>query len=160
MATAIPVEDFKSDNQDLIKLKIMRVRILIKRVGITLGSWALTAFLLLAILVSHTNTATAQVGTELQFNQVLLQKYTGSATPYSSPIYTVPAGMVWKLESARSAADVKIKTLDGTTMGVIISSSSAGHYLPIWLPENTTIVFESTNSPFATYISIIEFTVL
>jgi len=138
----------------------MKVKILFKRVGITLGSWALTAFLLLAILLSHTNTATAQVGTELQFNQVLLQKYTGSATPYSSPTYTVPAGKVWKLESARSAASVIIKTLDGTTMGLIITSSSNPNHLPIWLPENTTIIFESTNSPFATYISILEFTVI
>jgi hypothetical protein len=138
----------------------MKVKILFKRVGITLGSWALTAFLLLAILLSHTNTATAQVGTELQFNQVLLKKYTGSSSPYASPTYTVPAGKVWKIESAASAQTVKIKTLDGTAMGMTIVANGLNNVFPIWFPENTTIVFESTNSPFATYISIIEFTVL
>lgn len=103
---------------------------------------------------------TAQVGTSLQFNQVL---YTSGGT--------VPAGKVWKIErivntNSSSTAHVRIngtnvgefrRSLDGFSAGGALSQNyypaSTG---PMWLPETTVLTSQSTRLMF----SIIEFTVI
>jgi hypothetical protein len=103
----------------------------------------------------------------LEFNQV---KLVGSTTE------TVPAGKIWKIESALSSSSLSIST--GTTStqnvttnivingtNVVVKSSWGSSYassaiettdLPIWLPAGTTL--QSGNNVFR--ISVIEFNIV
>ena len=116
--------------------------------------------LLFGLFFTVTENSLAQVGTSLQFNQVL---YTSGGT--------VPAGKVWKIErivntNSSNRAHVQV---NGTNVGEIRRSidgfSASGSNLenyypantgPMWLPETTVLTSQSTRLRF----SIIEFTVI
>ena len=102
----------------------------------------------------------AQVGTSLQFNQVL---YTAGGT--------VPAGKVWKIERIvnTNSSNRSHVQVNGANVGEIRRSidgfSSSGSTLynyypvntgPMWLPETTVLTSQSTRLMY----SIIEFTVV
>jgi hypothetical protein len=101
----------------------------------------------------------------LEFSNVLL--YTGNLTIYtntSGPIYTVPQGKVWKVESLFSGY---VSHLGFKINGILCMiggfSYSSGLILPIWLDEGDTIqAFILDNAPpngvGDYYMSIIEFT--
>jgi hypothetical protein len=102
----------------------------------------------------------------LQFNKVELLTFDGgNLSPYKSPVYTVPSGKVWKIESAGAASDVSVYRLNGflvDAQGInTIGTNNKATNLPIWLPENTTIEFsETSGAGRRAYISIIEFNVV
>ncbi len=116
------------------------------------------AFLLLAfgLFLTTTEKVSAQVGTSLQFNQVL---YIASGT--------VPVGKVWKIERIINASQWtdRIPLINGGTIGTMEqndtgismsngTSRAAMFSGPIWLPENSTVGGSGLR------YSIIEFTVV
>lgn len=109
------------------------------------------------VLLSFGNVS-AQVGTSMQFNQVVLLEFNSGP----SPIYTVPAGKIWKIESAGTRCGVEILSVNGNTNGggVDIGESIYEARLPLWLPENTTIGFDGGCGGEWSFVSIIEFTVV
>ena len=93
----------------------------------------------------------------MQFNQVVLLEF----NTYPSPIYTVPAGKIWKVESAGQGCGMRIETINGNdTGGMDIGENLYEVKLPMWLPENTTINFGNGCAPDWAYVSILEFTVI
>jgi hypothetical protein len=121
--------------------------------------------IILCILLFYSISSFAQGN--LEFNQV---KLVGSTTE------TVPAGKIWKIESALSSSSLSIST--GTTStqnvttnivingtNVVVKSSWGSSYassalettdLPIWLPAGTTL--QAGNNVFR--ISVIEFNIV
>lgn len=100
----------------------------------------------------------------LEFSQVhlfsgtLMSQY-DTPTPANSlgPLYTVPDGKVWKIESAFSGAIGHL----GFYINGIFCKLNAPLIFPIWLDEGDTV--QAYIMPYATgvgdyYISIIEFT--
>jgi len=129
-------------------------------------------FLLFTIVIFCSKDLMSQ--NNLQFNKV--QTFTGvlGNPPYfassSSPVWTVPPGKVWKIESMSvPGAEVIGGAVNGNYAGlyfflngVPISKSNNGKQppLPIWLKENDQINFASYSSSDANasyYISILEF---
>ncbi len=102
---------------------------------------------------------------DLQFDQVVLLEIEGGGSPYISPTYTVPAGKVWKIESAgATTSSFEIHKINNTQVDMAIHTSGSfnhGENLPLWLPEGTTISFyEADTSPDeGGIVSIIQFNV-
>lgn len=118
-------------------------------------------FLAVIFIVFVCNIARSQ---NLQFSQVhlfsgtLVSQY-DTPTPANSlgPLHTVPAGKVWKIESAYGGA---INHL-GFYLNGIFCKVNAPLIFPIWLDEGDTV--QAYIMPYAIgvgdyYISIIEFT--
>lgn len=116
----------------------------------------------LSFLCIGTQNAFAQVGTSLQFNQVILLQFDPPATPYITATYTVPAGKVWKIESAGASCSLEIWELNGTRACCpsLIKNGGWELKLPMWLPELTTINFYENCNTDDGFVSIIEFTVV
>jgi hypothetical protein len=99
----------------------------------------------------------------LAFSQV--QTFTGELPPTVNtpgPVYTVPAGKVWKIESLNSTVNQSLGfKLNNTFFHVTPVSYSSQIVFPIWLKEGDTVQpFVVTNFPSVMYgyfISIIEF---
>jgi hypothetical protein len=102
----------------------------------------------------------------LQFSQVLT--YTGSiqgSVTLNGPVYTVPAGKTWKVESVNIISDVRYK-INGYNLLNQINGNGGGTptlstiVFPFWLKPGDTIqpylLSNSVTLPF--FISIIEFT--
>lgn len=117
--------------------------------------------LCLTFLGIGSQNAFAQVGTSLQFNQVVLITWDVPASPWQSPVYTVPAGKVWKIESAGGPCDVEIYSINGVNVCCIeIGTMYWDSKLPLWLPENTAIQFIENCGGYDSFVSLIEFTVV
>ena len=113
-------------------------------------------------LVSICNIARSQ---NLQFSQVLT--YTGNINGGASlngPVYTVPAGKTWKVESVNIISDVRFR-INGFNVLNQVNGNGGGTatlatlIFPFWLKEGDTIqpyLLQSNNAlPF--FISILEF---
>lgn len=102
----------------------------------------------------------------LQFNDVKLFTWANTInSPYLSAVYTVPAGKVWKIESAGSNNNVSIFQINGQYTSQSINSggtSTGADNLPIWLPAGATIQFSGSysSSGLGGYVSILEFNVV
>ena len=102
----------------------------------------------------------------LQFNQLLNLEVT-CCSPTS---YTVPAGKVWKIESAVSANQyypVRITNINGRSLNGHICKDANASYgvfpivLPFWVAPNTVIQFNTgSNNGEKGYVSIIEFNII
>ena len=121
-------------------------------------------YITLLLLAIGSSSAMAQ-GT-LQFNQVLNLEIS-CCSPVS---FTVPAGRVWKIESAtyRSYAyPVRIYSINGnTTNGYICNYEYGGNniypvVLPFWVASGTSIAFSHGSSAGdKAYVSVIEFNII
>jgi hypothetical protein len=102
----------------------------------------------------------------LQFSQVLT--YTGNingGVSLNGPVYTVPAGKTWKIESVNIISDVRYK-INGYNLLNQINGNGGGTptlstiVFPFWLKPGDTLqpylLSNSVTLPF--FISIIEFT--
>ena len=91
----------------------------------------------------------------LQFNQVLT--YNGSTT--ASPIWTVPAGKVWKVENIMilGQGGVSVFKVNGTQ--IFNSFYGAWQNNPFWLKGNDNFQFNFQYSN-EFFISIIEFNII
>jgi hypothetical protein len=89
----------------------------------------------------------------LQFNQVLVLD--GNQ---NTPTYTVPAGKVWKVESATisSGSGYLALSINGSSAS-IVTYANAGNNLPFWLPGGTLIGFYIYQTG---KVSILEFNVI
>jgi hypothetical protein len=89
----------------------------------------------------------------LQFNQVLILD--GNT---STPTYTVPAGKVWKVESATisSINGYLALSINGSAAS-ILQVVNGGNNLPYWLPAGTLVGFYIAS---VGKVSIIEFNVI
>jgi hypothetical protein len=89
----------------------------------------------------------------LQFNQVLVLD--GNQ---NTPTYTVPAGKVWKVESATisSGSGYLALTINGSSAS-IVSYANGGNNLPFWVPGGTLIGFYIYQTG---KVSILEFNVI
>ncbi len=121
--------------------------------------------LLIAIAMLGLVLATFAQG-NLQFNDVKLFTWLNTtSSPYASPVYTVPAGKVWKVEAAGTNGAVTVYEINGQRTLQPISSnggSAGGENLPIWLPAGATIQFAGSysSSGLGSYVSILEFNVV
>lgn len=105
-------------------------------------------FLLMVVIFFNSN---AQGN--LQFNQVLT--YQGNSL--SSPIWTVPSGKVWKIESAIPFNNLGTSQFLVNNFTVLQNNSNIQ---PIWLKSGDNCRFTLT-STFSSYsISIIEFNII
>jgi hypothetical protein len=111
---------------------------------------------------------------DLQFNQVINTSVTGSISANSSSnlgTITVPAGKVWKVETATVLRGNEIERSIGRIGNYLVFSHIPGNgyytetFLPLWLSPGTynlNVVNNSSSGPF-TYrmsISAIEFNVI
>jgi hypothetical protein len=121
----------------------------------------------------------AQAG-NLQFNQVLTYNgtLTSTSNPALSPIYTCPAGKVWKIESkTRTPLTQYLGSGGSTTLSFYLNGvwtrdlyptgSYTGNYAqmidtsPLWLKAGDNIYFEFCCAGSATYtMSIIEYNIV
>jgi hypothetical protein len=103
----------------------------------------------------------------LQFNQVVTYTGTGSGSfSYSSPSWTVPAGKVWKVESAspnvaNAAVTRAININAGSNWGSFALMTAAGQEtsinpFPIWLKPGDQIRTVCSSD----FASVIEFNVV
>ena len=99
----------------------------------------------------------------LQFNQVKLYDLTSG----TAQAFTVPAGKVWKIESAgagQTGCSVYLQNSSAVSMAYlyISSASSTESVFPIWLPSGFVGDFLYGNgcAPFKGMVSIIEFNVI
>jgi hypothetical protein len=108
----------------------------------------------------------SSIGQNLEYSQVLT--YSGNingGTSLNGPVFTVPAGKVWKVESVNIISDVRYK-LNGFSILNQINGNGGGTptlatvLFPFWLKPGDTIqpylLSSSVTLPF--FISIIEFT--
>ncbi len=104
----------------------------------------LSLFLFVSSLISAQN---------LQFNQVLILD--GNS---NTPSYTVPAGKVWKIESASisSGSGYFGLSINGSSVA-IVAYANGGNLLPYWLPAGTNVGFYIYQTG---KVSIIEFNVV
>ena len=96
--------------------------------------------------------------TNLTFGQAIALTY--STTSYYSPVYTVPSGKVWKIESAgASAGYIVIGNINGETLSMSIQNDpNYPATLPVWLPAGTTVIFSNNNTnSYKGFVSILEF---
>ena len=111
------------------------------------------------IMLSHTSTAQGN----LQFNQVIVFTLDNS-TPQA---FTVPAGKVWKIQSAGSgyySSSVFMRDASGNILAMLYSSNvNYRVQFPFWLSSGYTGDFyrsgNTSSGPKAT-VSIIEFNVI
>ncbi len=111
-------------------------------------------------LVSVCSIARSQ---NLAFSQVLT--YTGelpNAVNTPGPIYTVPSGKVWKIESLNSTVNQSLGfKLNNTFFPVTPNTYSTPMIFPIWLKEGDTlqpfVVGASPPTMYGYFISIVEF---
>lgn len=111
-------------------------------------------------LVSMCTIARSQ---NLAFSQVLT--YTGELPPVNytpGPLYTVPSGKVWKIESMNTTVNVALGfKLNNTTFHVNNTSYNSQIIFPIWLKAGDTVQPYVDNGgmyPMCSYfISIVEF---
>jgi hypothetical protein len=111
----------------------------------------------------------------LQFNQVLT--FTGSIgvigpNAVTSPIQTVPAGKVWKIESVgglasnQSSGNVRFGIQINTGISIVYWNNLIDQNIcPIWLKTNDNLQFyyhnPSTNAQTCSYIiSVVEFNII
>ena len=89
----------------------------------------------------------------LQFNQVLVLDGNQNA-----PTYTVPAGKVWKVESATisSGSGYLALSINGSSAS-IFTYANGGNNLPFWVPGGTLIGFYIYQTG---KVSILEFNVI
>ena len=99
----------------------------------------------------------------LQFNQVKLYDLTSG----TAQAFTVPAGKVWKIESAgggTTGCSVYLQNSSAATMAYlwISSASSTESVFPIWLPSGFSggFLFGNGCAPFKGMVSIIEFNII
>lgn len=126
----------------------------------------LFAFLILGSLNAQGN---------LQFNQVVTYTGTGSGSfSYSSPTWTVPAGKVWKVESAspnvaNAPVTRAINMNAGSSWGsfalMTASQETTISPFPIWLKAGDQIQLQAagnccSTTSFSYAISILEFNVV
>ena len=117
-------------------------------------------FLLVLFVLAFGSAIRAQGN--LQFNQVVLLTFDSNVSPYFSPLYTVPAGKVWKIESAGSSSSIAVYELNGLRVSQTINtnnSTNAAANLPLWLPAATTMKFYNGGS-YVCFVSILEFDVV
>ena len=111
----------------------------------------------------------------LQFNQVVTYTGTGSGSfSYSSPTWTVPAGKVWKVESASPnvanapvtrAININAGSSWGNFALMTASQETTISPLPIWLKAGDQIQLQAagnccSTTSFSYAISILEFNVV
>ena len=111
----------------------------------------------------------------LQFNQVVTYTGTGSGSfSYTSPTWTVPAGKVWKIESAspslaNSAVTRKINVEAGGGWGTFALTTASNETtinpFPIWLKAGDQVQLQASGNCCSTTtfyyaISIIEFNIV
>ena len=92
---------------------------------------------------------------ELQFNQVITQ--VGTTT--NAPIYTVPAGKVWKVESISSSYPNYLN-VNINNVSVDLMYSSGFMPFPFWLKATDVIQIFSASYPINYVISIVEFNIV
>lgn len=111
----------------------------------------------------------------LQFNQVVTYTGTGSGSfSYSSPTWTVPAGKVWKVESASPnvanapvtrAVNINAGSSWGSFALMTASQETTISPFPIWLKAGDQIQLQAagnccSTTSFSYAISILEFNVV
>ncbi|MFM2037564.1 MAG: hypothetical protein RL432_503 [Bacteroidota bacterium] len=111
----------------------------------------------------------------LQFNQVVTYTGTGSGSfSYSSPTWTVPAGKVWKVESASPnvanapvtrAININAGSSWGSFALMTASQETTISPFPIWLKAGDQIQLQAagnccSTTSFSYAISILEFNVV
>jgi len=111
----------------------------------------------------------------LQFNQVVTYTGTGSGSfSYSSPSWTVPAGKVWKVESASPnvanapvtrAININAGSSWGNFALMTASQETTISPFPIWLKAGDQIQLQAagnccSTTSFSYAISILEFNVV
>lgn len=125
---------------------------------------------LLLVLLSFCSVA-ANAQSNLQFNQVIT--YAGNLATTtnagdSTALWTVPAGKVWKIESASSGyayvnypVYLVVNGARAFDISVYATGTTRPVYLPIWLKAGDGVriaEYSTNNSYFANYfISIVEF---
>lgn len=111
----------------------------------------------------------------LQFNQVVTYTGTGSGSfSYSSPTWTVPAGKVWKVESASPivanapvtrAININAGSSWGSFALMTASQETTISPFPIWLKAGDQVQLQAagnccSTTSFSYAISILEFNVV
>ena len=145
---------FRSSNSTSFRKIIPMRKIRFVNLLIFIKKRALLCFLAAYCLLPADSSAQGN----LQFNQVIMYDMTSGGTQN----ITVPAGKVWKIESA--------STSNGSTVGVslrnaalqnigILSTSTAASNFPIWLPTGFTGSFYN-NAAGRSMVSILEFNVV
>lgn len=129
-------------------------------------------FILFVLLISI-ETSLAQGN--LQFNQVVTYTGTGSGSfSYVSPSWTVPAGKVWKIESAspnlgNTAVSRAVNINAGASWGSFALTTSSQETtinpFPIWLKAGDLVQLQAagnccSTTSFSYAISIIEFNII
>jgi hypothetical protein len=129
-------------------------------------------FILFVLLISI-ETSLAQGN--LQFNQVVTYTGTGSGSfSYVSPSWTVPAGKVWKIESAspnlgNTAVSRAVNINAGASWGLFALTTSSQETtinpFPIWLKAGDLVQLQAagnccSTTSFSYAISIIEFNII
>lgn len=129
-------------------------------------------FILFVLLISI-ETSLAQGN--LQFNQVVTYTGTGSGSfSYVSPSWTVPAGMVWKIESAspnlgNTAVSRAVNINAGASWGSFALTTSSQEStikpFPIWLKAGDLVQLQAagnccSTTSFSYAISIIEYNII
>jgi hypothetical protein len=89
----------------------------------------------------------------LQFNQVLT--YSGNSV--NSPIWTVPAGKVWKIESAVCFNYTGTTTFRVNNFIVLYNNSNSQ---PIWLKAGDSCQMGASSASSSYFLSIVEFNVI
>ena len=118
-----------------------------------------STFLMAAVLMGIRTQAQ-----NLGFGQAVLLTFSANTSPYQSPLYTVPAGKVWKIEGGGCFGVLTLAQVNGLSVNVNLTSSgtnSVAGNVPIWFPAGTTLKFYnggSTGSTYGCYVSILEFT--
>jgi hypothetical protein len=125
---------------------------------------------LFLIIILSSLTLIGKAQGNLQFNQVLT--YNGNLTLYTntnSPIYTCPAGKVWKIESkTRTPLAVNAGTLSSYLNSTSLIDLYQGNTVdnsPIWLKAGDDIYFSvynpaGYNITTSYYLSIIEYNIV
>ncbi len=94
----------------------------------------------------------------LQFNQVILYDMASGGIQN----ITVPAGKVWKIESASTAngsnAGIQIRNAAAQGIGILSTATTASNF-PVWLPSGFIGSFFNS-SAVRSCVSIIEFNVI
>lgn len=119
----------------------------------------LTPFLFAAILIFGFSKSSSAQG-NLQFNQVILLDI-----PFNSvQNISVPAGKVWKIESAGSGSSssngVYLRNASATAIAYFATANVSSSPYPYWLPSGFIGSFQNIHPSLRMTVSIIEFNVV
>lgn len=104
----------------------------------------------------------SQAQGNLQFNQVIIF----NIPPSGNVPFTVPAGKVWKIESAgvggTSSTSLSLRDASSNTIAYFFGAGTGNNTpFPFWLPDSFSGSFQSSGTnPYRDVVSIIEFNVV